>query len=118
VYAITGVDGRGRVPDLTVVRALGWTAASSLEARACGGLIVVAASAEGSLGLTAHGHVRLPAPLRRACGIEEGNRVLLAAEPTVGVLVVHPLASLDAIVSDSHSLDSTGRGNTSSLQRE
>jgi hypothetical protein len=46
--------------------------------------------------------VRLPVPARRGCGIEPGNRVLLAADPAIGLLVVHPLASLDAMVAGRH----------------
>jgi bifunctional DNA-binding transcriptional regulator/antitoxin component of YhaV-PrlF toxin-antitoxin module len=41
--------------------------------------------------------VHLPAAARHACRITPGDRVLLAAEPTDGVLVVHPLATLDAM---------------------
>lgn len=108
VYAITGVDDRGRVPNLSIVSALGWTATSNLDARVTSGLIVVVVAAHAALRLTTHGHVRLPATLRHACGIAEGDRVLLAAEPAEGVLVIHPLASLDAMISNRRPAASTG----------
>ena len=73
------------------------------------GLIVVVVAAYGALRLTTHGHVRIPATLRHACGIAEGDRVLLAAEPGDGVLVIHPLASLDAMISNRR-LDATTGG--------
>jgi hypothetical protein len=35
-------------------------------------------------------------------GIESGDRVLLAAEPTEGVLTVHPLIVMDTMVTRFH----------------
>jgi hypothetical protein len=69
-----------------------------LSIRAAGGLVIVSAGADGPFGVTRQGHLRLPAALRRGCGIGPGDRVLLAAEPAKGVLVVHPPAALDAML--------------------
>jgi hypothetical protein len=44
----------------------------------------------------------LPAPVRRRCGLHPGNRVLLAADPEHGVLVVHPLSALDTMITAYH----------------
>jgi bifunctional DNA-binding transcriptional regulator/antitoxin component of YhaV-PrlF toxin-antitoxin module len=52
--------------------------------------------------------VNLPAAARHACGIAPGDRVLLAAEPADGILVVHPLAALDAMVSRFRDHDAAG----------
>jgi bifunctional DNA-binding transcriptional regulator/antitoxin component of YhaV-PrlF toxin-antitoxin module len=41
--------------------------------------------------VSSQGRVHLPAAARHACRITPGDRVLLAAEPADGVLVVHPL---------------------------
>jgi hypothetical protein len=41
----------------------------------------------------------LPSAVRRGCGIEPCDRVLLVAEPSEGILAVHPPATLDAIFS-------------------
>jgi hypothetical protein len=98
VYGLAAVDARGRVADHIIMRALGWRAGSRLAIRVSNGLILITVG-EGRLGVTGQGHLRLPSAVRRGCGIEPGDRVLLVAEPSEGVLVVHPPATLDAIVS-------------------
>jgi hypothetical protein len=97
VFGLAAVDARGRVADHSVMTALGWRAGDPLDMRVTGGLIVVTASDDGYVGVTGQGDVRLPAAVRYACGIERGDRVLLAAEPTAGILVVHPPTALAAM---------------------
>jgi hypothetical protein len=46
--------------------------------------------------------VHLPAAARHACCIAPGDRILLAAEPDDRVLLVHPLATVDAMVAHFH----------------
>jgi hypothetical protein len=98
VYGLAVVDGRGRVADQPVIRALGWTRTTRLDLRADAGRILVCAVVDGRYGLAARDRLPLPAHLRRSCGIEPGDPVLLAAEPADGVLAIHPLASLDALL--------------------
>jgi bifunctional DNA-binding transcriptional regulator/antitoxin component of YhaV-PrlF toxin-antitoxin module len=62
------------------------------------GVIIVAALATGEVALSGRGRVHLPAATRHACRISPGDRVLLAAEPADGVLMVHPLPALDAML--------------------
>jgi bifunctional DNA-binding transcriptional regulator/antitoxin component of YhaV-PrlF toxin-antitoxin module len=62
----------------------------------------VTATPQGVFSPTRGGHLRLPATVRRWCGLGAGDRVLLAAEPDAGLLVVHPPASLDAMVGWAH----------------
>jgi hypothetical protein len=80
------------------VTALGWRAGSRLAIRVAHGLLLITVG-EGRLGVTGQGHVRLPSAVRRGCGIEPCDRVLLVAEPSEGILAVHPPATLDAIFS-------------------
>jgi hypothetical protein len=40
--------------------------------------------------------------VRRWCGLAVGDRVLLAAEPADGLLVVYPPATLDAMIIQLH----------------
>ncbi|MCI0688888.1 MAG: hypothetical protein L0Y54_16900, partial [Sporichthyaceae bacterium] len=98
VYGLAGVDDRGRVADRTLIRALGWTEHTRLDLRVDTGRVVITAVTDGRHGLAGRDRVPLPARVRRGCGIEPGDRVLLAAEPADGVLTVHPLASLDAML--------------------
>jgi hypothetical protein len=52
--------------------------------------------------LTGKGHVLIPAAVRHWCVVGAGDRVLLAAAPDHGVLVVHTMAALDAMVMRYH----------------
>jgi hypothetical protein len=63
---------------------------------------MVRANRQGVFCMTAQGYLRLPATVRHWCGLVPGDRVLLAAEPDQGLLVVHPPAALDAMVSQFH----------------
>ncbi|MBQ1052163.1 AbrB/MazE/SpoVT family DNA-binding domain-containing protein [Micromonospora sp. C51] len=96
------LEGSGRLRDRAVVRALGWGPATRLDIRECAGFIVVRADGQGCFGLTGQGYVRLPAAVRHWCGIAAGDRLLLVADPAVGLLVVCPVAALDAIVGQAH----------------
>jgi hypothetical protein len=98
VYGLAGVDDRGRVADRTIIRALGWTTDTRLSMRVDDGRVVIAVMADGDHGLVGRDRVALPASMRHGVGIEPGDRVLLAAEPADGLLVVHPPASLDAMI--------------------
>lgn len=102
VYGMSVMDGRGRIADIMVVRALGWTPQTRLGMRERGGLLIIGADADGVFRLTGEGHLRLLAAVRRWCGIHSGDRLLLVAEPELGRLVVHPPAALDAIVTAHH----------------
>jgi hypothetical protein len=46
--------------------------------------------------------VVLPVGLRRRCRLASGEDVLMVADPTRGVLVAHPLHTLDALVLGYH----------------
>jgi hypothetical protein len=99
---MAAVDCRGRVADRVVLAALGWTPGTRLDFRHTGGLLLVRAHPDGVFEVTGRGHLRLPAPVRRCCALAPGDRVLLAADPGGGVLVVHPPAALDALLAGCH----------------
>ncbi|GAB3939197.1 hypothetical protein GCM10027614_20880 [Micromonospora vulcania] len=85
-----------------IVRALGWGCGTRLQIRESAGLIVVRLDPQGVFTLTGQGHLHLPAAVRKWCGLKPGDRLLLAADPIAGVLVVHPPAALDAVVAQIH----------------
>ncbi|GAB3410172.1 hypothetical protein GCM10027569_25410 [Flindersiella endophytica] len=74
-------------------RAFGWT--SGVRA----GLLLATASPDGAAHLTGRGHLHLPAGLRYRCRVRARDRVLLAAEPVDGLLVVYPPAAIEAMLS-------------------
>jgi hypothetical protein len=101
VYGLATIDCNGRLADTTVVRALGWAPSNRLDIHESGGLVLVAADRQGLFRLTGQGHLRLPAAVRRWCGLVPGDRVLLAADPD-RLLVLHPPAALDAMIAQFH----------------
>jgi bifunctional DNA-binding transcriptional regulator/antitoxin component of YhaV-PrlF toxin-antitoxin module len=94
------VDCRGRIADRTVVRALGWAPGTRVGIRQVHGVLVIGAAAGGMTRVSSEGHVRLPAAVRRGCGLVAGDRVLLAADPVAGRLVVYPPAALDMLITE------------------
>ncbi len=102
VYGLATIDCNGRLAETTVVRALGWAPGTRLDIHERGGLVLVVADRQGVFTLTGQGYVRLPATVRHWCTLVPGDRVLLAADPDQGLLVVHPPAALDAMITQFH----------------
>lgn len=98
VYGMAAVDCRGRIADQTVLRALGWSPGTRVDIRQARGVLMTRAEAGGEIGVSSQGHLRLPAAVRHWCGLTPGDRVLLAADPTRGRLVVHSPAALDVLI--------------------
>lgn len=104
VYDLSAVDKNGRVVAPASMRSLGWVPGTRLAMvmdKACG-LIVVTSAKTGKSRVDARGHFRLPSGLRRWCGLDAGSQALAVAEPGEQRLVVHPMASLDAMVEARH----------------
>jgi bifunctional DNA-binding transcriptional regulator/antitoxin component of YhaV-PrlF toxin-antitoxin module len=102
VYGLAALDDRGRLADRTIMRALGWSAGLRLDIREAVGLLVVHARPDGEFQVTGQGHLRLPALIRHRCGLEPGDRVLLAADPPQRRLVIYPPAVLDDLTAQQH----------------
>jgi hypothetical protein len=103
------MDSSGRVHERIMLRELGWEPGTRLEMDALHGMIVIAAAftSDHADDLAGHaagqgvGHVvdhrgaiKLPAPLRRLCGIGQGPPLVLAAAVPDQVMVVHPSATV------------------------
>jgi hypothetical protein len=102
VYGLATIDCHGRVADNTIIRALGWAPGTRLDVREGGGLVLVTADPQGVFSVTRQGHLRLSATVRHWCRLATGDRVLLAADPAQGQLVVYPPAALDTMISQFH----------------
>jgi hypothetical protein len=83
------------------MRALGWTPDQVLDIAEAGGALVVHADPTGTFRTTGHGHLVLPARVRRWCGLRVGDRVLLAADPMRQELLMCPPALLDTMIADA-----------------
>jgi len=102
VYGLVTIDCNGRVAEAAVINALGWASGTRLHIQESAGLIVMTASRHGVFTMTGQGFLRLPATVRHWCGLAPGDRVLLAAEPEQGRLVVHPPNALDEMITQFH----------------
>ncbi|WP_406083502.1 AbrB/MazE/SpoVT family DNA-binding domain-containing protein [Micromonospora zamorensis] len=101
-YGLAAIDNSGRIADRAIIRVLGWGPGTRLHIREASGVIVVRLDRQGVFTVTGQGHLHLPAAVRHWCGLTAGDRVLLAASPADGLLVVHPPAALDAMVVAVH----------------
>ncbi|OAP20406.1 MULTISPECIES: AbrB/MazE/SpoVT family DNA-binding domain-containing protein [Amycolatopsis] len=102
-YGLSALDCHGRIADRTVFSALGWEPETRLVVNVTHATVVIVADPNGTLAMTGHGDLRLPAPVRHRCGLATGDRVLLSAHPDRGVLLAHPPAQLDRLLADAHS---------------
>jgi hypothetical protein len=102
IYAMSVVDKSGRLTDRSIVRALGWIPGTRLDVHERDGLIVVYPAADGVHCVSQRAFLKLPLTVRRWCGIRSGDRVLVAAHPATGVLVLHSLTKLHTLLTDGH----------------
>ena len=102
VYGLVTLDFSGRIADRALIAAMGWEPGTRLGIRETEGLVVVAADDHGVFTVTRQRYLQLPAVVRQWCDLRAGDRVLLAGYPSWGVLVVHPPASLDAMIAQTH----------------
>jgi hypothetical protein len=94
VYGIGRIDASGRI----VTSALGWSGGDRLALTADAGVVTARRDPGGMITLPRRAYITIPAPLRRRCGLEPGDRVLLAAVPGEGTLVVYCLAVVDQAI--------------------
>ncbi len=102
VYGLSALDRYGRVADRPVLSALNWVPGQTITFTAVAGSVLAVPDAHAATRVGADGHLRLPIGVRRACGLTPGERVLLVAEPSAGRLLLHPPATLDALLHVHH----------------
>lgn len=96
------VDASGRVAERAVIGALGWQSGDRLAMSLVEGSVLVRPDPAGVFVLSGRPYVVLPARVRLRCGVRVGDQVLLAAWPEHGVLLVHPLAAVEAMLAEHH----------------
>ncbi|MFB9178170.1 AbrB/MazE/SpoVT family DNA-binding domain-containing protein [Dactylosporangium sucinum] len=102
VYALSAIDHNGRLADQAVVRAMSWAPGTRYTIQEHRGLLIVDADRQGVFAVTRQGHLYTPAVVRRRCAVATGDRLLIAAEPAEGRLVIHPPAAIDAMIAEYH----------------
>ena len=98
VYGIGRIDASGRIADRTVTSALGWSGGDRLTLTADAGVITARRDPAGMVTLPDRAYIAIPAALRRRCGLEPGDRVLLAAVPAFDTLTAYCLAVVDQAI--------------------
>ena len=98
LYGFGRIDMAGRVADRAVISALGWRCGDRLTLTAEAGVVTARRDPAGMVTMTAKPYIVIPAALRRRCGLEPGDRVLLAAEPAADMLTAYSFAVVDRAI--------------------
>jgi hypothetical protein len=98
LYGFGRIDVAGRVADRAVIRALGWRCGDRLTLTADTGVVTARRDPAGMAAMTAKPYIVIPAALRRRCGLQAGDQVLLAALPGGDALAVCSLAVVDQAI--------------------
>lgn len=110
VYGMGRLDQDGRLSNRSTIDALGWTTGDHLHIALLGGSVVAHRDPAGAFEMGAKPYLVLPAALRRRTGLGARALVLVAADPNHDVLVVHPLAALDEMITTYHASLTTVAG--------
>lgn len=102
VFGMGRLDCGGRITARTTVTSLQWTTGDRIRFTVRDGLIVAKIDPTGQRDLGQHGILRLPVEMRRACRLDAGDRILLAALPARQRLIIHPPATLATLTATVH----------------
>ena len=103
LYDIGRVDGSGRIASNDIINALNWSSGSKLDVILTPQSIVLRSASDGLFSVPQRPCIVIPARARRPHGIKPGDRVLIAAAPDHGLVIVYPLSALDEMISRYHS---------------
>jgi hypothetical protein len=92
IYRTGRIDSSGRVADQGVLAALGWAGGDLLTLTAEAGVVTARRDPGGMVTVPERAYLVIPAALRRRCGLEPGDRVLLAGAPSGETLTAYSLA--------------------------
>ena len=98
MYGIARIDASGRICERAIVAALGWAGGDLLTFTADAGVVTARRDPGGMVTMLASGYITIPAALRRRCGMESGDQVLLAALPDQDSLAAYCLAVVDEAI--------------------
>jgi hypothetical protein len=95
LYGFCRMDSSGRVADRAMTAALGWQPGDRLTFTAAAGVVTARRDPSGMVTMPAKPYLVIPAALRRRCGLQTGDHVLLAASPGQDTLAAYSFAVLD-----------------------
>jgi hypothetical protein len=112
VYGMGKIDTWGTVSNRSTIDALGWTSGDRLHIALVGGSVVAHRDETGAFAMGTKPYFVIPAAVRHRSGLHCRDLVLMAADPKHDVLVLHPIAALDTMITTYHaSLTTVGNGN-------
>ncbi|OXR40184.1 hypothetical protein B7C42_07766 [Nocardia cerradoensis] len=88
----------GRVLDRYIFKTLDWRPGTRLQIEPTDNLLLVSASCEGTVRITADGYFRVPFRQRRRVGLLTGDRVLLTSRRDDSRLLLHPPAAVATLL--------------------
>ena len=91
-YGLGRIDSSGRICDRAIITALGWAGGDRLTLTAEAGVVTARRDPGGMVTVPERAYLVIPAALRRRCGLEPGDRVLLAGAPADETLTAYSLA--------------------------
>jgi hypothetical protein len=95
LYGFGRIDASGRVADRVITSALGWHAGDRLTLTAAAGVVIARRDPAGMVTMPAKPYIAIPAALRRRCGLQPGDRVLLAVLLGEDALAAYSFAVVD-----------------------
>ncbi|MBP2329650.1 hypothetical protein JOF56_010035 [Kibdelosporangium banguiense] len=95
------IDASGRVSDRVVTQARGWKLGDRLTLSGTSGVVLARRDPAGMLAFGQKPYITIPAVLRTRCGLQAGDRVLLAAALDEDLLTVYPLSTLHQAICEN-----------------
>ena len=91
----TGSAESGRVADRAMTSVLGWQPGDRLTLTAAAGVVIARRDPGGMVTMPSKPYLAIPAALRHHCGLQPGDRVLLAVFPARDALAAYSFAVVD-----------------------
>ena len=95
VYGFGRMDVAGRVGDRAMVGVLGWRPGDRLTLTGAAGVVIARRDPGGLVSMPAKPYLAIPSALRQRCGLQAGDRVLLAVFPGQDALAAYSFAVVD-----------------------
>lgn len=101
-YAISRIDDYGKVPAAHLLDSLGWHPGNRLAVAVDRNVAIFRRDLTGVSAITKRRALVVPVATRRACGLKAGDSLLLAAAAQFDVIIAHPPAVLDTMMTLYH----------------
>ncbi len=102
IYTIARVDDSGAVSAAHVLDCLGWRTGDRLDVKTVRNVVVLQRRRAGLHAVPKKRALVIPAAARRACGIQTGDSLMLAADAELETVLIHPPAVLDKMMALYH----------------